>query len=253
LGLFGLICAFCLAHESLIRAVGSRGFSVMGVILAALVLVVAQAARASWIVGSDGIVVRRLGRARFVPFRELAAIVTEDSHRIRLVLTSGEEVVLLSGPRGDGRGRVTQDSKKLRDAACDAMSTAFSAFQKRGLRPLPSAAALVGRGGRTIDEWRGALRELTADAHYRATTAREEDLLDVLEDVHAPEDARAGAAMVLRRSEDAAVRERVRIATEATASPRLRVALEDEGTDALEHVATEADPTSAKAGDGRLG
>jgi hypothetical protein len=55
---------------------------------------------------------------------------------------------------------------------------------------------------------------------------REEDLWRVVEDPRASEDARAAAALLLRKSLDAPGKARVRVAAEATASPKLRVALE---------------------------
>ena len=69
----------------------------------------------------------------------------------------------------------------------------------------------------------------------------------VLGDARASEDARAAAALLLRKGLDAPGKARVRVAAEATASPKLRVALEasisedDEAAlAALDHVEVKA-------------
>src|SRR5262249_20710300 len=68
--------------------------------------------------------------------------------------------------------------------------------------------------------------ELKSDRGYRQSAIRDEELWRVVEDPRAPQDARAGAALLLRRSLDDAGRARVRIAADAAAAPKLRVALD---------------------------
>jgi len=68
------------------------------------------------------------------------------------------------------------------------------------------------------------LLEPEGGGSYRDPAARGDDLWRVVEDTSAPEDARAGAAVALRNEDGA--HPRLRIAAEAVASPKLRVALE---------------------------
>jgi hypothetical protein len=120
----------------------------------------------------------------------------------------------------------------------------------------PDAAALVGCGARTYDAWIEALRELSRDGHYRAAALPPEELWRVLEDPAAETSARAGAAMALRESLDAEGRARLRVAGAASASPRVRVALDaiasSDADDAelraaLEACASENDAAEARA------
>lgn len=84
---------------------------------------------------------------------------------------------------------------------------------------------MVARGERATAEWLTALKELRPGAEgYGAAVLREEDLLRVLENASAPENARAGAAIVLRRVP--AARARVRVAPPPSRPLRLRVVLD---------------------------
>ena len=88
-------------------------------------------------------------------------------------------------------------------------------------------AAVIGRNGRTHEQWLEALRQLRrGEADYRSAAFPRDDLWRVLEDPAAPEDARAGAAFVLYADGGEADEIRLRNAAGATVSPRLRVALD---------------------------
>jgi hypothetical protein len=120
-----------------------------------------------------------------------------------------------------------------RDAVLARIGEAREAFRARG--PAADVSALVGRGTRTRADWLAALTKLRdAEGGYRDAVVREDDLWRVVEDPSAPEDARGGAALLLRSSLDDAGKARVRVAAEATASPKLRVALDAAAGDAQE-------------------
>ena len=75
------------------------------------------------------------------------------------------------------------------------------------------------------------MRELDAvqvgvDGGYRRAVVSDEALWRVVEDASVDEETRAGAAVALRKMLDEPGRARLRVVAEATASPRLRVALE---------------------------
>jgi hypothetical protein len=103
--------------------------------------------------------------------------------------------------------------------------------------------AMLERGGRTADEWLAHLRDVASRrGAYRESSLRDGDLVELAADPAAPEDARAAAALLLRSGatdDGEAARERIRVAASATASPRLRVALE---------AAADADDASAVEG-----
>ena len=175
-------------------------------------------------VGVDGIHERWLWRKKLIPMSALAGVERIEDRQIRLRLVDGTEHMLFTSMRRNnsfGSGSATQHG----DAVHARIAEAYAAF-----RAHPSAAdvsALVGKGTRTRAEWLSALATLRdAQGGYRDAVVRDDDLWRVVEDPSAPADARAGAAMLLRRSLDDEGKARVRVAAEATASPKLRIALD---------------------------
>ncbi len=83
------------------------------------------------------------------------------------------------------------------------------------------------RGDKTFTDWVARLTGENAAEDFRHAGLRIEDLLVILEDhTHASLSARVGAAMLLAKHGGDAERERIRVAAEVAASPKLRVALE---------------------------
>jgi len=81
------------------------------------------------------------------------------------------------------------------------------------------------RGSRTASEWLGALRATEAGG-YRSMVLDTEDLLRVVADPGAPDEARAGAVAALSGRKDEAARTRLRVIAEEVAMPKLRVAID---------------------------
>jgi hypothetical protein len=174
-------------------------------------------------VGVDGVLVKWLWQNRFIPMSEIVTIHAEGPTRIRLELAGGRvEIISTASAKQRSRGGVFTER---RDMILARIREAWQTHRARG--PGADVAALVARGTRSLEEWKKALATLeSADAGYRQAALREEDLWRVVEDPRASEDARAAAALLLRKSLDAPGKARVRVAAEATASPKLRVALE---------------------------
>jgi hypothetical protein len=115
-------------------------------------------------------------------------------------------------------------------------------------------AAVLGRGGRAPSEWFGALGGRTPDSAYREVAIPKPSLLATIEDGEAPADIRLGAAVALRRvGLDDIARARVRVASQLTRDPRLRVGLarsaeedEDALADAIDSFCGEAEPRSKR-------
>lgn len=92
--------------------------------------------------------------------------------------------------------------------------------------PATTATALD-RGGRTTAEWMAHARGLREDAAtYREAKLPDEQLWSIVEDASASATERAGAALALRSDLNDTGRKRLRVAAEACAEKRLRVALE---------------------------
>jgi hypothetical protein len=90
--------------------------------------------------------------------------------------------------------------------------------------PVEGAAALVAPGGRTVGQWLHEVRELVQPRSYRESLLDADRLWRVVDDPSMVPATRAGAAMALAALDDEA-RARLRVAADACADPKLRVAL----------------------------
>lgn len=234
----GAIAAFMFAWLFL----ASPHFSAIWPIFAVMVpFSLLSALRAKLVVGVDGIHWRWLLWKRFFPMSQIVRARADGTTRIKLELANGkEEVLYTAGSKANGG--VFQEHRDL------VLARIREAKRAHGeLGPGADVAALVARGERTLPEWKKALLSLQEnDAGYRHAAIRPEDLWRVVEDPRAAADARAGAARLLRKGLDDEGKARVRVAAEATASPKLRVALEaalgesdDAADEALEALAAE--------------
>lgn len=211
-------------------AMAMSGVAHAAVGLALIPLFVAMALPATIEVGVDGVVLQWLWRKRFVPMGDILEIQSEDDRVLVLTLRSGEAVRVYTGLPRRSRGAV---SAAHHQAVLARIVEARRLFREGGTAL--DAAALVGRQGRSRADWLEALARLAAgEGSYREAAVRLEDLLALVEDPRAPEDARAGAALVVQKKGDDEARARVRVAAEATASPKLRVALDAMGKDDAE-------------------
>ncbi len=220
LGVVGLVA---LAAVSLMAGI-SPMFAVAAVSLA--MLVGAWPARVE--IASDGVGIAWLTKHRFVRFADLSTI-ARTARGALLVLGSGERVVL---PRAVGKPGTDAMIARLREAL-----DAYRQGGKGGAVPAHTVA-LVARGKRDVRSWLDDLRGMRGEG-YRSAATRDDDLWRVVESPNAAADARAGAALLLRPTLDEAGRARIRVASEATASPKLRIALdaaaaEDAGDEIIE-------------------
>ena len=171
-------------------------------------------------VGTDGVLTRWLGRSRFYPHAETrAATVYDESiamkrqHGVLVVRQNGERVRLPTGQSEIGAIAARQLCQRINEAAGLARSG------------VPGTTA-VQRGERALVDWITDLRRQGAGATGHRTAATPPDvLLRLVEDSAAPAESRAGAAVVAITAGGDEARERVRLAAERSASPRLRVAL----------------------------
>lgn len=200
--------------------------------LALLPLASVMALPAGIEVGVDGVLLTWLWRKRFVPMGEILEIRSEDDRVLVLTLHSGEVVHVHTGlPRRSEGGAGAAHHRAVLARIVEARRL----FREGGAGV--DAAALVGRQGRSRADWLEALARVAGgEGGYREAAVRLEDLVALVEDPRAPADARAGAALVLHTKGDDEARARVRVAAEATASPKLRVALDAAGKDDAEAV-----------------
>ncbi len=182
----------------------------------------------AWVrVGTDGIGVRWLWGRRFFHFDAMEEIdrfgkwgpFLRAPHVVglRVVLRSGKDVRLPVVLAGLGKLRLELLTERVLQALASFREGADEA-----------AADLLRRGDRSVGAWVRALRSLGSGANVDARTAPvpRDRLLRIVEDPSLPPLARAAAAVALGPELDDEGRGRLRLAAEASALPRLRVAIE---------------------------
>jgi hypothetical protein len=179
-------------------------FAVMGLFGAGVVLW----GSARVLVGSDGVLIRRVGRERFVPFAAVRAVKeVRHGNALRFDLRSGGRVELYTG-KEDRAGiegyldRYEVLLERIRQGIAAVAAADLAARERQ-------AESLIARAG------------APAAAGYRAAEAPESDALwDLVADGAAPPGARAAAAQALRGTGTDAAPRLLRIAAE-TARPAL--------------------------------
>lgn len=233
----------------------------LGCLLPAIALSLSLLVPTTVVVGTDGLTLRRLGRAEFIGFDGLShAEVAEGPW------TMGSEtvVVRLVGKDGAPRHEILVDQRKegpyteaLRQEivarAQGLASRIDAAIAARGVGATALDRGLLARGTEAPRAWVRSLAALRGrlPTFRAATPPDDEGLLTLLEDPSAAAHARLGAAIALA-PRDGSARARVRVAAQATAAPALRVALEstlEEDEDALVAAVEAVDREASAASD----
>jgi hypothetical protein len=213
------------------------------VLFPALFVLLFYLVRAAWgaakfIVGADGIVIDRALGNEFIPYGRVASM-TMRHDEVSLRLDDGKRI----RARARHLDEVQQGALKAR---VDAAVLAFRAGENAA-----ESLAQLDRAGRPIAAWRAALGALLEQqASYRASPLTREQLLAVLESAAAPAERRLAAAVSLSASGEPEIAAKIRIAADACARPRVRVALSgvadgDIDDDAIEAALAEDEPRHA--------
>jgi hypothetical protein len=182
---------------------GSPWFAVL---LVACVVVALMPSTAT--VGADGLRLEWLGMRRFVRHVEIRDVYANDSG-IMITLQNEKRVYLWGSTR-----------------AVAALAERLTQARTAAVGEHAEATPLLLRGARTVERWVTDLRALGPGAsEYRAPVSPDR-LWEMVEDAAADPTARAGAAVALGPSLDDNGRARLRVVAQATASPKLRVALD---------------------------
>ena len=194
----------------------------------------------TWIqIGTDGVVFPGFFRRQFVPHGAIVRATCETDgvlnvyKHIRIELRDGTTRKIPAASHEEALAMIDRIQAAQRVAS----------GQERA-RLLES----ISRNGRTLSEWRSALGSLLARAGYRTAAHDLEEVLRIVEDPVAPREQRVGAALAAR-SHGGEAQGRIRIAAEACADPRLRVALEGAATGEIGDPELEA---LAAAGEARV-
>jgi hypothetical protein len=170
-------------------------------------------------VGSDGVLIRWLRQKQFIPLSDVIDV-GEWKGFVRLTLRSTDTP--LDIPLAVRR----------KDSALTAFDVAILADRIRQVLRARHAGepsfdiGLLERESRSVHDWISWLRSLTSreDAYRAAVHA--DDLWRMLEDSGASPAARTAAAVVLSRTLDERGKARLRVATETSVAPKLRVAFD---------------------------
>lgn len=169
-------------------------------------------------VGSDGFVVRWLGTRRYVAFAEVTSV--DELQKLgmaalRFELRDGTSFTIVSGndPKSDPILVRVREAMMVEGRATDIAKT---------------QALVLERGALSARSWLEHLRAVGAGAtaSLRSADVDLDALWSVLDDPRASTTRRIGAAIALAERGGEGTPERLRVATEASASPRLRTAVE---------------------------
>jgi hypothetical protein len=169
-----------------------------------------------FVVGTDGILIRWLGRrVGFIPIQRIASV-EQIPGVVRLHLTDNTTSDLVISSRiGDQAGGIGLQVGLLAERVRRAMRRAGT---------IEIDTSPLERGERDLPSWIGGLRELARGSGYRAAVQRE-DLVYLIEDAQRPARVRVAAAIALGAADDHE-RARLRIAADSSSMPELREALD---------------------------
>ncbi|APR76354.1 Hypothetical protein A7982_01701 [Minicystis rosea] len=168
-------------------------------------------------VGVDGLVIHRALRDVVVSFRDLESVLSTSSGLV-IRLVSGERIHVRM-PDAEAREAIVHRVEVARLRAGGG----------------PALDGILAKAGRDVKAWRDHLRAWArGGSAFRSAPPSPDELESVLVDPGATDATRIGAALALKEIEGVG---RVRIAVEAAANPKLRIA--------LQHVASETEDDAA--------
>ena len=174
-------------------------------------------------IGVDGVAATWMNRARFIPFTRVTEVRkfakrtgTKTYVGIEIVLDDGSIEEIVCGQEGWLRGDIEQMLSRIQDA--------LELNRRTGGDVAPE---LLARGSKSPRDWVTLLRGVGAGARadLRTPVVPLDALLRILQDAKKPPQIRVGAAVAAMAGAPD-VRDRIRVAAETTASPKLRIALE---------------------------
>jgi hypothetical protein len=233
----GMISAMVLAKAGLGPLAALAGLS--GFLFHAT-MIVRLFRKAQVVVGADGVYVSWLWHKQFIPIRDIvrAEVVEGDTWATMYpvlvrIHTHGEPIDLVATvgrTTGFGIESFRNFAHMHAETVAERINEAVKGRGEGSSSALAWSDDVLTRGERAIGEWVEALRGIRERIQTFRTAAGEGDvfgrLWEILEDVQAPAAKRAAAAVALSPHLDDQGRERLRIAAQATATPKLRIALE---------------------------
>lgn len=173
-------------------------------------------------VGADGVLVRWLGSARFVPAADIAGVVQE----LRGLGKNRHILVRVLRHEGEPLDLVVGSARWAEDDAGALVARVEEVISAHRTGAVAVAAALA-RGDLDAANWVRALRAVGVGAgeNFRRPAVNPDALWTVFESPASPPDARVAAAVALAAQPSEQTATRIRVAADALAEPALRKAL----------------------------
>lgn len=211
----------------------SRGYSG-----AAWWLPSALASFAAWVfrlgyvrVGVDGLLFGSALRRRFVSYRDVVDVFRDTSGEyVRVRLRSGkvwsfapahvgesDKAVRSKSRAEDLRALIQWHVERMRDDEAESLHCALE------------------RRNQSLSDWRQRLQQLIHGG-YRTHAVTPTELAEILDNSAATSEQRLGAALALAESRDPMARQRIRVAVDRCAEPKLRIALEHVAAGELDEI-----------------
>jgi hypothetical protein len=186
-------------------------------------------------VAADGVFLRWLFFSRFVPFGEIENVWFEPG-KPRGFFRRGESArLILQGAKGPRLSVTSRAGTPDLEQAARAIDVGVKSYQASGQRAPFDSARLARSGAKAVD-WLSRIRALARmPASYREAPPSHDELVRIVADAHASEEQRAAAAVGLAALGEEG-KSHLRVAREATADPKLRVAIDaaiDDDDDAI--------------------
>ncbi len=175
-------------------------------------------------IGTDGFVWQGK-RRHFIPLRDIEHVSVRAQDLVIRLVTGEVKVFTVNA---DDRGLVSALKSRLEKALED---VGLARGKER----------VLARGNRTFAEWLEAARgTLKTGRGFREVALDAADLLAILADPVADPESRVGAALALQQTQKPEYVQKVRVAAESCASPKLRVVLEQASKDEVVEFAVQA-------------
>jgi hypothetical protein len=225
LGVFGFVVALSIALGLAGVITGGAAFALLRFVAPLLMVVPLLALRSKLAVGADGILVTEPGNRRFIRYGDIMNVQIvprrfSGYRALAITLRSGPTLAfpMTGGTYGGQMGW------SRADAVVERIREAMATWGRGDAAP---EARILERGKRPMTDWIRSLRAAGSGANADPRTAPVEPprLWRIVEDPGGAPTTRAAAAVALGPSLDAAGRARLVVASEASASPKLRVAL----------------------------
>lgn len=204
--------------------------------LAVAARVAREVCRSRVTVGDDGLSLQHLGCERFIPWEHVSDL-DWDELGVMVRLIDGEELplpLLSASMVRDARDASVERAIKLRDALHERLRAGLDGFGRRRDEG-DAMESLLDRRGRTLDDWREAVRRLVDRIDgYRGVRLDPVLAARVLDDPSAPIERRVAAVWALTDHDGARASTRVRVAVDAVACEPVREALARAADDYLD-------------------